>query len=288
MKQQIVVMSLVLRFIAMMSWEETIVHIREQSDYRQLVEDAYYSKDPLKSFQKFYQGEEYHATKACFEKYGSFLGYKILDLGAGHGMSSVALAKDGYDVCAVEPDDSSIVGVSAILKLQSLVEVPPFKVIQSKVENLEIEEGSFDIVYARQAMHHADHLNNFVKKAYTCLKPGGLFMTARDHVINEGQLDEFQKTHSLHKFYQGEVAYTLKEYLSAFRESEFKLKKVFKPYDSPINYYPKTTDQLKEKVSKLTFGQSSEIIFKCAQKYLNYKNRNIPGRLYSFILEKPK
>ena len=67
MKQQIVVMELVLRFIAMMSWEETIVHIREQSEYRQLVEDAYYSKDPLKSFQKFYQGEEYHATKACFK-----------------------------------------------------------------------------------------------------------------------------------------------------------------------------------------------------------------------------
>lgn len=288
MKEQIVVMSQVLRFIDMMSWEETIVHIREQPDYRQLVEDAYYLKDPLESFYKFYQGEEYHATKACLKKYHSHLGKKILDLGAGHGLSSVAFAKDGYDICAVEPEGGFVVGVDAIRKLQAIAEVPLFKIIQSKVENLNIEEGKFDIVYARQSMHHADHLNNFVKKAFTCLKPGGLFMTVRDHVINDGQLDEFQATHPLNKFYQGEYAYTLEEYLCAFRESGFKLKEVFRPYDSPINYYPKTTEQMKEKVFKTTFGQSSEFIFKCAQKYLNYKNRNVAGRLYSFILEKPK
>ena len=127
-------------------------------------------------------------------------------------------------------------------------------VISKFAEEVDFEDGEFDIVYARQSMHHANELQNFIRQAARVLKPGGILMTVRDHVIDEGQLQDFLDIHPLHKYYGGEHAYTLAEYQNAFESNGLKVELKLKPYDSPINYAPFTKEELIQKSKKFTVG----------------------------------
>src|SRR5947209_473204 len=75
---------------------------------------------------------------------------------------------------------------------------------QSFAEDIGFGDEIFDIVYVRQAMHHAYDLEIFVKECARVLKKGGLFITIRDHVIrDEKDKAWFLEMHPLQKFYGG-------------------------------------------------------------------------------------
>lgn len=272
----------------MKTWDETIAHIQNEESYSDLVRDAYMDPDNSLNIDRFYKSEEYATTKEMIENYIPSYSGRLLDLGAGNGISSVAFAKDGFEVVALEPDRSDMIGSGAIQKSKELNGLTNLSVVSSYAEDANLQDESFDIVYARQSMHHANDLEKFISEAYRVLKPNGLLITVRDHVINPGDLNAFLAAHDLHKYYGGENAYTLDEYKGAFKKAGFLIQKCLKPYDTPINYAPSTTEQLKARLKKSSRGIPSSFLFGLYLNALNYKSRNVPGRLFTFICKKRK
>ena len=93
---------------------KTIQHIRSQPQYNSLVHDAYFGTDVLGNAQRFIQSDEWKATAAALLPYLQIQGSKVLDIGAGGGISSYAFATQGAIVDAIEPDNSDTIGATAI------------------------------------------------------------------------------------------------------------------------------------------------------------------------------
>jgi len=150
-------------------------------------------------------------------------------------------------------------------------------------------------------------LNNFIKEAARLLKPGGLLLTTRDHVIfNEKDKIWFLNSHPLHKFYGGENAFTEKEYRNAILSANLEIKKSFKHFESVINYYPMSrsafnnrteerrrlvNESLKNKLPALlstnVFNQKLYSIFVNFRIGKVFDEKKVPGRMITFFAIKP-
>lgn len=266
-----------------MSWEEAVFWLRSQPEMQDLVKFCFYD-DPLsESAERYYVSTEW---KGIQEVLSFYVTGTALDIGAGRGISSYALAKDGWIVTALEPDKSNLVGAGAIRRLAEENNLN-IKVIESFGEKLPFQDNSFDLIFARQVLHHANNLETFCKEVYRVLKPKGVFMAIREHVISKkSDLQIFLENHPLHRFYGGENAFTLREYKKAFFKSGIKIKRILATYDSDINLFPTTKDKLKEEFThKLKFNLG-DWEFRFILILLNKINRQ-PGRLYSFVGYKP-
>ena len=281
-----------------MTWEETIEFIRDKEEYKGLVERAYFERDLLLNIERFRSGEEY---KECLKYIKTFApnAKKILDIGCGNGISCISLALDGYDVTAVEPEPSETIGAGAIRKLKEHYKLDNLEIFEAFAEDINFEDESFDIVYIRQAMHHANDLDKFIKECGRVLKKGGMLFTVRDHVIfNEKDKQWFFEAHPLHKYYGGENAYKPGEYESAMENAGLEIQEKLKYFDSIINYFPMTKDQYDllevefELNLKKGLGSKIGVLSKIPFLYNLYKNKNkgnlrnemhIAGRMYSYI-----
>ncbi len=229
------------------TWEEAVSWLRQQSDQQELVHACYYD-DPLhEAAQRFAYSTEWIALRRWLPAPPG----TALDLGAGRGISSYALARDGWRVKALEPNPSELVGAGAIRALAAetglLIET-----VEDYGEKLPFKDASFDLVYGRQVLHHAHDLNSFCCEAARVLKPGGLFIATREHVISQrADLPIFLDNHPLHKLYGGENAFLLDDYLSALRKAGLRIESVLGSYDSPINYFPLTERQVRARCALL-------------------------------------
>lgn len=273
------------------TWEEAVSWLISQPDKQDIVKACYYDT-PLKSTaDRYWQSPEWQAIRPFLPTSPT----QALDIGAGNGISSYALAKDGWQVTALEPDPSDLVGVGAINKL-AVQEQLPITVVQEFGESLPFADESFNFVFARQVLHHAKDLSQLCREIYRVLKPGGIFIAVRDHVIAaKTDLPKFLNSHPLHKLYGGENAYLRSEYLDAIKSANLKVRHVLDAFDSPINYSPHTQDTLKQELSaKLNsipaFGSivkiaTSDPLFPHTLKLLSKIDRR-PGRAISFICQK--
>lgn len=282
-----------------MNWEETIVQARQQEQFQPVIRDAYLEADLVKNVTRFGQSTEFRETLRLLKKYGHAAGaaVSLLEIGAGNGISSINFALSGYRVTAVEPDPSATLGSAAILQLKQHYQLTNMAVAGSFGEALPFADGAFDIVYARQALHHAAHLNNFVSEAARVLKPGGIVMTCRDHVVNDQQQkEEFLQTHPFHKTYGGENAFTLEEYRSAFAQAGLKIALEAGPLDSEINLNPRTRNDYARQWLKIIQAKTgialpsnrltaNLVVWLFKTKTHNFRNE--AGRLYSFVALKP-
>jgi SAM-dependent methyltransferase len=289
-----------------MNWHETIDFIRGRKEYAELVEKAYFEKDLKLNIERFGASEEFKETLKCINDRQPEA-KKILDLGAGNGIASINFALNGYDVSAVEPDVSDTVGSKAISKMASEYRLANINIFNSYAEELPFENDFFDVVYVRQAVHHAHDLGRFISECARVLKKGGVLFTVRDHVIyDQEDKQRFLDSHPLHRFYGGENAFTLEEYEGAFRNAG--LKEVFKlrQYDSVINYFPLTQREFLDYPSKvnreflekmkLKFGILGNVpglvwLFRLKNGLFRdsdyFREEFVPGRLYSFMYRKP-
>lgn len=262
------------------SWEEAVVWLRGQPDQVDLVRACFYD-DPLRvAAERYYASTEWQAIRALIAgKRGS-----ALDLGAGRGISSYALARDGWRVSALEPDPSNVVGAGAIRALAQNAKLD-IQVEQNWGESLPYPDATFDLVHGRQVLHHARDLKQLCCEAARVLKSGGIFIATREHVISKKEdLPEFLAAHPLHHLYGGEHAYLLDEYLEAIRSSGLVLTKVLNPYQSNINLYPETVSSLKQSLAGRLHCPAI-LIPAFLLTRLGAKS-NAPGRLYSFVARK--
>lgn len=285
-----------------MNWEETIRHIWTQEQFSQLVHDAYFGPDLADNITRFRESEEFRETLQEIEALAGKGPHRILDVGCGNGISSIAFALEGHTVTGIDPDPSEIVGIGAARQMAEHFAVAErCHFFEGTSEDYKEQDASFDIVYARQAMHHARELSYFVAVPAGKLRSGGLFVTVRDHALyKESELETFLNHHPLHKFYGGEHAFTLDQYRRAFADARLTIKKEYGHYDSVINYSPlskaKRERMVQEEADKIKASLRSKIpvLGGTALAYQVYtrlrfdprqleNERNIPGRNYSFF-----
>ena len=269
-----------------MTWEETIEYIRKDESYKDSVESAYLSPNLKSNVERYIQTEEFKATIEEIKALNANKNISILDIGAGNGISTIAFALEGYNVTALEPDPSDTIGAGAIKILAKSYNLNNINVVECYAEDiLEDKINSFDIVFARQSMHHAYHLENFVAAAFRVLKPKGFLITIRDHVVETPKEKEiFLRRHPLHKFYGGENAFSLAEYKNAIQKAGFEILKFYTPSETPINYHPWSKSIVKNKLG--LFGKMNFVVdfiwFGLSKRW-----DSMPGRLYTFIAQKP-
>jgi ubiquinone/menaquinone biosynthesis C-methylase UbiE len=277
----------------LMTWEEAVQWLRNQSEQQELVQHCYYD-DPLESAaERFSQSEEWTALIQLLKPK---IPGKVLDIGAGRGISSFAFAKAGCSVTALEPDSSNLVGAGSISNLFKNTGLP-IEIVQEWGETLPFANNTFDIVYGRAVLHHAKDLKQLCKEAARVLKPGGYFIATREHIISRKEdLQQFLDSHPLHHLYGGENAYLLEEYTGAIRSSGLQIIRSFNPLESVINYFPMSKSQYQSQVKNSLarrFGEtlaSKLAMFEQVQSlYSWYMSRKLdtPGRLYSFLAVKP-
>jgi SAM-dependent methyltransferase len=261
-----------------MTWEQAVMWLRDQPDQQDMVRACFYDDPLTAAAERYALSAEWTAVSAYLPAGAG----RALDIGAGRGIASYALAKAGYAVTALEPDASAIVGAGAIQSLATDAGLA-IQVEQNWGERLPFADGTFDIVHARQVLHHARDLRQLCAEASRVLKKGGLFIATREHVISrDSDLAAFHASHALHRHYGGEHAYRLDEYLEAIESAGIALKEVLNPFASDINLYPQTRAQLKQRIARklklLPAGCIPDFLLDLIGKY-----DRTPGRLYSFV-----
>jgi 2-polyprenyl-3-methyl-5-hydroxy-6-metoxy-1,4-benzoquinol methylase len=271
------------------TWEQAVQWLRSQPDQKQLVLDCYYD-DPLKgAAERYYNGEEWQSIRTFLPPGGG----SALDVGAGRGIASYALSREGFSVTALEPDPSPIVGAEAIRSLarESALDI---SVTEEFSEKLSYSDNQFNVVFARAVLHHTTDLAAACREFFRVLKPGGRLIAAREHVLSKKEdLTAFLEQHPLHKLYGGENAFLLDEYEKAIRSAGFKLAYTVAPFDSAMNIAPRTLIETREEIAK-KFPVGTDLLSKAIRnpavwelaKILLRKVDNRPGRLYSFIADK--
>lgn len=273
------------------NWEETIEHIRTLKEFKGLVELAYLEKDLSLNVERYIASDEYKATLIKIKEYAPNA-QNILDVGCGNGISSIAFALAGYNVTAVEPDPSETIGAGAIRALKEHYKLTNIEIYEAYAEDINFNEGTFDIAFARQCMHHAYDLKIFVLEMAKVLKTKGMFFTVRDHVVfNMDDKEWFLECHPLQKFYGGENAFTPSEYKDAITESGLLLKEELKYYDTVINYFPESQENIEFLKRFILYSSKYGCLISLIPYFKNRRikfgleqnEKKIPGRMYSYI-----
>ncbi len=272
--------------------DEAIRTLRNDPRYAQLIHDSYLSADVTESAERFHRSTEFAEVHGLIGRH--IQGGRILDLGAGRGISSYAFGRSGAQIVyALEPDPSDEVGYGAIRRLQPGL---PIQIIEALGENIPLRDGQLDVVYARQVLHHTRDLARVLGECARVLKSGGVLLVCREHVVDdEHQLADFLSNHPVHQLVGGENAYSLDQYLQAILAAGLRLQRLLGPWDSIINAFPAVRSpdalrryprtRLERKLGKL--GAVMSFLPGVNALIWRRLNRPVPGRLYSFLAVKP-
>jgi SAM-dependent methyltransferase len=262
----------------LMTWEQAVGWLRKQPDQAELVRACFFDDPLLAAAQRYHACSEWKAVRAFLPSPPG----RALDLGAGRGISAFALARDGWQTVALEPDPSPLVGAAAIRALSGEAGLA-IDVVENWGESLPFDDGAFDLVHCRQALHHARDLRQLCREIGRVLRPGGTFIATREHVISRpADLQRFLDTHPLHAKYGGENAYLLSDYVHAIEAGDIVLQQVLNPFQSDINLFPTTTDAVKQDIARRWRLPSPRWVPDWLLRRRG-DSFDMPGRLYSFV-----
>jgi SAM-dependent methyltransferase len=266
-----------------MTWEEAVLSLRSHPDADELVKACFYD-DPLgEAALRYWKSTEWQAVRRLLPAAPGV----ALDVGAGRGISAYALARDGWSVTALEPDPSAIVGAEAIRQLASQSRLD-IDVKQEWGENLPFADGRFDVVHCRQVLHHARDLAQLCREIGRVLRPGGLLVATREHVVSRrADVPAFQRAHPLHRLYGGENAFLLSEYVGCIEAAGLRVEQQLNPYQSDINLYPRTMQSLREQFARKLRLPRPALLPQAALGWIG-RVSNSPGRLYTFVARKAR
>ena len=263
------------------TWEQAVLWLRSQPGQQALVRDCFYDDPLLEAAQRYARSSEWRALRELLPAPG-----RALDLGAGRGITSFALASSGWQTTAVEPDPSAIVGAQAIRALAQNAGLP-IEVVAHFGESLPLDDGTFDLVHCRAVLHHARDLRALCREVARVLRPGGVLVATREHVVSRrDDLPRFLAAHPLHRLYGGENAYLLEEYLGAIRGAGLVLQRVLNPFESDVNLFPDTREQLKARMAKRLRLPFPGLVPDWLLRWLGGRSDQ-PGRHYTFVAMRP-
>jgi SAM-dependent methyltransferase len=257
-----------------------------------MVREAYYDDPLIESCKRYHNSLEWVGVQDVLKGRSG----TALDVGAGFGIASYALARDGFSVIALEPDPSELVGAGAIRVLAKDYSLP-ITVAEGVSESLPLRDASVDVVFARAVLHHTRNLKGALREFARVLKPGGIFVAIREHVISRPEdLPLFLAAHPLHRLYGGENAFPVATYVSAITDSGLKLDKIIKPLEHVVNYAPRDRDGINIEIAdrlgrRLGLTRPITVVLGLpfvgdmlirAAGYFDHR----PGRHYSFVAHK--
>lgn len=272
------------------TWEQAIERLRADPQHRAMIEASYLTADVVENARRFGAGEEFDATLALIARHVPGAA-KVLDVPGGNGIATYAFASRGFEVSTVEPDGSASVGRGAIRRVLDHYGLQA-DIVAAYGEALPFPAGYFDVVYVRQGLHHAKDLRRMVAEYARVLRPGGLLLGCREHVVdNYGEsLQRFLDSQVDHQLYGGENAFTLADYRAAIESAGLALVEVIEPYDSPINLHPNSVPELGRKVLETTAGRLLRKVLPdrtvVAIGLWQLKRSRRPGRLHTFVARK--
>lgn len=247
------------------TWEETVCAMQGDPSYREMLKYAFLSGDPIQSFELYRSSEEFKATKELVDAVERKTG-RMLDVGCGIGVTSVAFSLEGFQVDAVEPETGLLTGRAGMDRLVAEISRDahlPLTVHTGYLSEVNLTPG-YDVVICRQVAHHFADLVKELSRIRSLLRPGGVAILIRDHVIYDAKDKErFLREHPMQAFYKGENAYKQEEYVKKAKEAGFEVERVISFTESPINYWPSTAERIAE------------------------VGENVAGRPYTFVLKNP-
>jgi SAM-dependent methyltransferase len=122
--------------------------------------------DYLFSDDAYLQHESWIAP--AFDTLGDLRGKRVLDLGCGHGMASVVLARRGADVVAC---DLSL-GYLREARVRTKANDVQIRLLVCNGERLPFADGFFDRIWGNAILHHLD-LRQAARELERVLAPGG-------------------------------------------------------------------------------------------------------------------
>lgn len=111
-----------------------------------------------------------------------FTGKRVLDLGCGYGWHCIYAAEKGAEYALGADISEKMLEVAKEKTHYKNVDY-----ICSSMEDLELEEDSFDIVISSLALHYIKSFEEIAKKVNKCLKKGGCFVFSAEHPIFTAQ-----------------------------------------------------------------------------------------------------
>ncbi len=269
--------------------EEAILRLRDDPRWAPSMRDSYLDADVAGAARRFEASGEFIATRDLLGE--RLRGATVLDLGAGTGIASRALAAAGaVCVVALEPDPSPVVGQGAIRV--ACADVGGVCVVGGTGESLPFRDAAFDVVYARQVLHHARDLRTLVAECRRVLRPGGVLLVCREHVVDdERQLRAFLEEHPVHQLAGGEHAFSLPTYLDAFASARLEVRAVLGPWSSVINAFPAVRSDAelggharRDFVARWgPLGRIALLLPGMERVARRQRDRPVPGRLFSFV-----
>lgn len=258
----------------------------------ELVRSCYFDLPTEAAVTRFHASYEWRSVRRVIGVGGG----RALDVGAGNGIVSYALSADGWTTTALEPDPSDLVGRGAINRLnQSLC--ANVTVIGGSGEKVPLADESFDLVIARQVLHHANDLDAFCREIARVVAPGGKFLAYRDHVVSgPEQLPAFFERHALHRHYGGENALPEDRYRTAIEGAGFRILRRWRQFEAAFNYAPKVEADIARDIAShavtrnlaavTTWLIAHPMVFPIVGTLLSAIDRR-PGRAVAFLARKP-
>jgi acetyltransferase-like isoleucine patch superfamily enzyme/SAM-dependent methyltransferase len=249
------------------TWEDTIQAMQADPHRQELLHNAFLDGNPLEALQTYRANAEFAETKKIVDTVERKSG-RLLDVGSGIGVTSAAFAIEGFRIDAVEPAESVYTGRAGLELLKSSLGENldlNIEIHQCLLKEAKLLPG-YDVAICRQVVHHFEDPVADLTRIREMLRPGGKAILLREHVVfDEEDKARFLDAHPMQRFYRGENAYKIEEYLGFAESAGFEVERIITFAESPINYWPTPV----EKVSEI-----GEI--------------GIPGRPYSFVLKKPE
>lgn len=258
--------------------------------------DIYADDDVVLAALRFARSDEFRCVARWAQSGRIKPPARVLDLGAGRGIASLAWSVYGYAVTALEPDASDLVGSGAIRELTRRTGVP-MEVLESNGESIPLDSQSVDLVYTRQVLHHASNLRAMCAEIARVLRPGGLCVATREHVVSDQtELEKFWQNHPVHQLAGGEMAYKESEYCMALTLAGLTKVKVYGPWDTIVNYFPVEPGRVTENILASAAQRFGPVIGPAIgdmrpYRWLWIRNSSrldrTPGRMFSFVASRP-
>lgn len=271
------------------TWEQAVEMLRNDPQHQKLIYDSYLTADLQENCRRFYSSPEFAEVLRLIKSLAPN-GKRVLDLPAGNGIASYALAKSNFEVVAVEPDASETVGRNAIEFIKRREQLSGIETIEAFGEDLPCKDEEFDVVLIRQGLHHAHNLQKMLSEVVRVTKPNGLIIAAREPVVDDYEqgLQKFLDEQPDHQLYGGENAFTHRDYLEAFRKNQVSLVHDFGPFDSVINLASGSMEDVKSMLVNSRPGRilntflPTSLVTRMGFIALRYSNKE-QGRLHTFV-----
>jgi SAM-dependent methyltransferase len=106
--------------------------------------------------------------RPAFSQLGDVRGRRVLDLGCGHGMAAIVLARRGAQVTGFELSE----GYLAEARLRARVNGAEVCWVQGDAHRLPFADGSFDLLWGNAVLHHL-RLDDAAREVRRVVRPGG-------------------------------------------------------------------------------------------------------------------